>query len=182
MMLSLCRFQMWCFLCCCWADFRCFNFFCCCYNRALVISHQRKVGPIWFTACGYNPAWQENHGSRSRSILVTLHSKLGSRKKWMSCQLCPVYAAQGSWAQRVVLPIFRACLSTLISLVQKIPHIPTQRFVSMGILNPIKLTIKINCHMMEIALFPTPLHYLLAQVLRFKCTRCSYLFIFEGSL
>lgn len=62
----------------------------------------------------------------------------------LSC-LPPFYLVQDP-AHGMVLPTFRMGLPTSINLMEVVSHGHGPRFVSMVILNPAKLTIKMNHH------------------------------------
>lgn len=81
----------------------------------------------------------------SREQRLRTHSQAGSREQWMLVlSLCsPCYSVYNT-AHGMMLPTFRRGFSSLLKSIPKHPHIYTQNYLSIMILNPIKVTIKTN--------------------------------------
>lgn len=126
-------------------------------------SNPRKEGFTWLKVQGYSPSWWGRPGRRSRSssrssrsIRSSRSSSSSSRRRLVSCIhseeagrwiLCSAHALLILWSRTpaygMVPPTFRVGLSCPLKLFGKHPLRHTQRCVSMVLLNPIRLTVKI---------------------------------------
>lgn len=106
-----------------------------------------RKGLFWLTVQEESSFWWDTHGIMNLNYLVTLCSESEAKDNgWLYISHFTPFTQIMTLSYKMIPLILTMGLPIPINLIEIIPHTVANRLISMLILNPIKLAVKISLH------------------------------------